>query len=76
MPDPPLVVVADPIDRSAIAHLRGGPCTVVDASAEPSGLPEALGSAWGLIVRSRTKVDRKLLAAAPELKLVARAGVG
>jgi D-3-phosphoglycerate dehydrogenase len=73
---PRVVVVADPIDGTAIARLRAGPCTLVDASAEPARLKESLADAWGLVVRSRTKVDRALLAVSPQLKLVARAGVG
>ncbi|MGA8664138.1 MAG: hydroxyacid dehydrogenase [Thermoplasmata archaeon] len=72
----PTVVVADPIDADALARLRAGPCQVVDASADPKGLKNHLPTAWALIVRSRTKVDRTLLAAAPLLKVVARAGVG
>ena len=76
MPEPPLVVVADPIDRAALDRLRAGPCRVLDASADPSSLPTALADAWALIVRSRTKVTADLLANAPHLALVARAGVG
>jgi D-3-phosphoglycerate dehydrogenase / 2-oxoglutarate reductase len=76
MPEPPLVVVADPIDAAAIARLRAGPCRVVDASADPKSLSGHLGEAWGLIVRSRTKVTADLLGKAPHLALVARAGVG
>ncbi|MGP8072850.1 MAG: hydroxyacid dehydrogenase [Thermoplasmata archaeon] len=72
----PTVVVADPIDSSALAHLRSGACTVIDVSADPKELKNHLATAWGLIVRSRTKVDRTLLAASPALKVVARAGVG
>jgi D-3-phosphoglycerate dehydrogenase / 2-oxoglutarate reductase len=76
MAELPTVVVADPIDAGALALLREGPCTVVDVSADPKQLAGRLPSAWALIVRSRTKVDRSLLAQAPSLKLVARAGVG
>ena len=76
VPEPPLVVVADPIDREAVDRLARGPCRVRDVSKEPAKLAEALGDAWGLIVRSRTKVTADLLAKAPHLKLVARAGVG
>ncbi|HYA11335.1 MAG TPA: hydroxyacid dehydrogenase [Thermoplasmata archaeon] len=76
MADPPVVVVADPIDRAAVETLRQGPCRVVDVSATPERLAEQLASAWGLIVRSRTKVTADLLARAPRLELVARAGVG
>jgi D-3-phosphoglycerate dehydrogenase / 2-oxoglutarate reductase len=70
------VVVADPIDAAAVARLRAGPCEVVDVSADPSKLAAVLPTAWALIVRSRTKVDRALIAAAPQLALIARAGVG
>ena len=72
----PTVVVADPIDADRPRAIARGPCQVVDASADPKGLKNHLPTAWALIVRSRTKVDRTLLAAAPLLKVVARAGVG
>ncbi|MCI4339191.1 MAG: hydroxyacid dehydrogenase [Thermoplasmata archaeon] len=76
MSEPPLVVVADPIDRAAFERLRAGPCRVVDASADPAALPGHLAEATALIVRSRTKVTAELLRAAPSLTLIARAGVG
>ena len=76
MADPPLVVVADPIDAAAVARLRAGPCRVVDASADPASLAGNLADAWGLVVRSRTKVTAELLGRAPQLSLIARAGVG
>jgi D-3-phosphoglycerate dehydrogenase len=71
-----VVVVADPIDKEALGRLKAGPCRVIDASADPSSLPTQLSEAWALIVRSRTKVTADLLARAPHLELVARAGVG
>jgi len=71
-----VVVVADPIDREALARLQSGPCRVVDASSDPASLAAHLDEAWGLIVRSRTKVTADLLAHAPRLEVVARAGVG
>lgn len=74
-PAPPTVVIADPIDPQAIATLRAGPCRVIDATAD-GALPAALPEAEMLIVRSRTKVNEALLAQAPRLTLVARAGVG
>jgi D-3-phosphoglycerate dehydrogenase len=78
MPDSslPLVVIADPIDAAAVEVLRAGPCRVVDATAGPEALEHALPEAWGLIVRSRTKVNATLLGNAPHLAFVARAGVG
>jgi D-3-phosphoglycerate dehydrogenase len=76
MPPERVVVVADPIDKEALGRLKGGPCRVVDASADPASLAAQLPDAWALIVRSRTKVTRDLLSHAPHLELVARAGVG
>jgi D-3-phosphoglycerate dehydrogenase / 2-oxoglutarate reductase len=76
MPGPPLVVVADPIAPGALARLEAGPCRVVDASADPASLAGHLAEAWGLIVRSRTKVTADLIGKAPQLALIARAGVG
>lgn len=70
------MVIADPLDPVALELLRAGPCRVVDASAGPEELAAVLPEAWGLLVRSRTKVDAALLARAPKLTLVARAGVG
>jgi D-3-phosphoglycerate dehydrogenase len=72
---PPVVVVADPIDADAIALLRSGPCRVVEATAEGT-LAGILPEAWALVIRSRTKVTADLIAKAPHLSLVARAGVG
>ena len=76
MAEPPLVVVADPIDPSALERLRAGPCRVEDVSAEPARLDAALADAWALVVRSRTKVTSARLERSPKLALVARAGVG
>jgi D-3-phosphoglycerate dehydrogenase / 2-oxoglutarate reductase len=72
----PIVVIADPIDPMALQRLKDGPCRVVDATADPAGLASQLTGAWGLIVRSRTKVTSALIGKAPRLALIARAGVG
>jgi D-3-phosphoglycerate dehydrogenase len=76
MTEPPRIVLADPVDRAARERLAGGGCTIVDVSGDPSSLPTAIGEAWGLVVRSRTKVTDALLAQAPKLRVVGRAGVG
>jgi D-3-phosphoglycerate dehydrogenase len=69
------VVIADPIDADAVKLLRSGPCEVVDATAE-AALAGALPDAWALVVRSRTKVTKEMMAQARHLTLIARAGVG
>jgi D-3-phosphoglycerate dehydrogenase len=73
----PLVVIADPIDGASIERLRAsGRCRVADVSTTPDALSAQLPEAWGLVVRSRTKVTAELLAKAPRLNVVGRAGVG
>ena len=72
----PIVVIADPIDPSAIARLDGAECRVVDASSGGRVLNAQLPEAWGLVVRSRTQVTAALIDRSPLLKLIARAGVG
>jgi D-3-phosphoglycerate dehydrogenase len=74
--EPPLVVIADPADPAALQLLAKGPCRVLDASGDPGTLPAQIGTAWGLVVRSRTKVTEALLSKAPQLRVIARAGVG
>ena len=71
------VVVAEPFDERGIALLeRAGIDVVSCIGASPCVLHEALRDARGLIVRSETRVDDRLLALAPRLEVVARAGVG
>jgi D-3-phosphoglycerate dehydrogenase / 2-oxoglutarate reductase len=75
--EPRLVVVADPLDAASVERLSSsGLCRVVDLSKTPEKLPELLPEVWGLVVRSRTKVTAELIAKAPKLAVVGRAGVG
>jgi D-3-phosphoglycerate dehydrogenase len=72
------IVVADDLPASAIDLLRAEKGWTVDA--RPGRTADALAAdlkdADALIVRSRTKVDTALLAAAERLRVVARAGTG
>jgi len=43
---------------------------------DPQALASALKDATALVVRNRTKVTAEIIAAAPKLKVIARAGVG
>lgn len=71
-----LVVCAEPIDGEAAAWL-GARCRVETAGpGEAERFAELLREADGLIVRTYTRVDEALLAAAPRLRIVGRAGVG
>ena len=75
--DAPRVLIADALSEHAAAAFRA---RGVAADAAPGLAPEALaariGAYDGLAVRSATRVTAELLAAAPRLKAVGRAGVG
>lgn len=72
------ILVPDNVNQRAIDILTAVPEFRVTA---PGGMARAetlaaVGSAHALIIRSATTVDEELLAAAPELRAIARAGVG
>ncbi|MEO6834807.1 MAG: phosphoglycerate dehydrogenase [Candidatus Tumulicola sp.] len=71
------VVVAEPFDDRGIAILERAGADVISCVGAPRAtLHAALHEARGLIVRSETRVDGDLLARAPRLEVVARAGAG
>ena len=70
----PVCVVAEPIADSGLELLRGA-CEVVEF-APGADLAAALAEAEALVVRSATKVDAALIASAPRLRVIGRAGVG
>ena len=71
------IIIADSLPPSAADLLRAEGWSV-DARAGRSAaeLQTDLATADGLIVRSATRVDADLIAAAPRLRVVARAGTG
>ena len=72
------IVVADNLPASALEVLRAEAGWDVDARTgrSPTDLAADLADAEALLVRSATTVDARLLAAAPRLRIVARAGTG
>ena len=72
----PVVLIADKLAQSTVDAL-GDSVEVrwVDGPDRPK-LLEAVAEADALLVRSATKVDAEVLAAAPRLQIVGRAGVG
>ncbi|MBI3491353.1 MAG: phosphoglycerate dehydrogenase [Acidobacteria bacterium] len=72
------IVVADDLPASALEILRAEAGWVVDARSgrQAAALAADLADADALLVRSATKVDLRLLEAAPVLRIVARAGTG
>jgi D-3-phosphoglycerate dehydrogenase len=72
------IVVSDELPESALDLLRGERGWLIDARSgrSPAELTRDLGDADALLVRSATKVTSDLLAAAPKLRIVGRAGTG
>ena len=72
----PVVLIADKLAQSTVDAL-GDAVEVrwVDGPDRPK-LLEAVGDADALLVRSATTVDAEVMAAAPRLKIIGRAGVG
>jgi len=71
------VVVADRVAKSGLDLLAQTPeIDVVDVAGKPAELDTAIAGAHALIVRSETRVTASLMARAPNLRVVARAGTG
>jgi D-3-phosphoglycerate dehydrogenase len=71
------VVIAEEIAPSALDVLAEAGLEAVNLAGSPrEALLDAIGEASALIVRSGTKVDAELMARAPKLEVVGRAGIG
>ncbi len=71
------IIVADNLPASALEVLQADGWSVdARTGRSPDELARDLADADGLLVRSATRVDAHLLAAAPRLRIVARAGTG
>src|SRR5213596_1469508 len=71
------VVVADRVAAGGLELLSKTPdFEVVDVAGNPAELDKAIAAAHALIVRSETRVTASLIARAPHLRVVARAGTG
>ncbi|HZG95200.1 MAG TPA: phosphoglycerate dehydrogenase [Mycobacteriales bacterium] len=70
------MLVAEELAPSAIEVLAGDFDVVHVDGADRSRLLPALADVDAVLIRSATKIDAEALAAAPRLKVVARAGVG
>ena len=72
------VLVADKISAKGVAYLRAQEgLEVVEAyGSSPEKMLKLVKDVQAIAVRSETKITREILAAAPVLKVVGRAGVG
>jgi D-3-phosphoglycerate dehydrogenase len=69
------ILIVDGLDRTAIQILKKAHQVEV-RELDPKGLLAAIPDVQALIVRSRTKVTKEVLARGTQLKVVGRAGVG
>ena len=69
------IVVAEPLSPAGLALLKEQPGWNVIV-ADPKTYAQHLGIADALLVRSAVKVNQEVLAQAPFLKVIGRAGVG
>ncbi|MCC6924527.1 phosphoglycerate dehydrogenase [Novosphingobium sp.] len=73
----PRVLISDKMDPNAAAIFRERGCEVDEITGEtPEQLIARIGDYDGLAIRSSTKVTPAVLAAATNLKVVGRAGIG
>jgi D-3-phosphoglycerate dehydrogenase len=71
------IVLAEKVSPATLAVFAAEPgWEVLTHDQLPDGLPAALADADALVVRSAVQVDDALLALAPKLRVVGRAGVG
>lgn len=72
----PTVVIAEKIAESGIETLQASCHVDLAIGIERDALLARLEDAEGLIVRSATQVDAEMIAAAPRLRVIGRAGIG
>ncbi|MBV8436398.1 MAG: phosphoglycerate dehydrogenase [Silvibacterium sp.] len=71
------IVLAEKVSPATLAVLQGEPgWQIVTHDQIKDGLAAEIADADGLIVRSAVQVDDALLASAPKLRVIGRAGVG
>ena len=75
----PKVIISDSLSEAAVQIFRDRGIDVdfqPDLGKDKDKLAEIIGNYDGLAIRSATKVTEKILAAAPNLKVIGRAGIG
>jgi D-3-phosphoglycerate dehydrogenase len=73
----PRVLISDQMDPNAAVIFRERGCEVDEITGlKPAELIDIIGKYDGLAIRSSTKVTQEILAAATNLKVIGRAGIG
>jgi D-3-phosphoglycerate dehydrogenase / 2-oxoglutarate reductase len=73
---PPRILVADPIAAEGISVLQEYGDVVVSPGLAPAELIDRVADCVALVVRSQTRVTAEVIAAAPGLRVIGRAGIG
>jgi D-3-phosphoglycerate dehydrogenase len=72
----PKILISDPVGVEGIELLQTKADVDVRIGMKPAEMVKIIGDYDALVVRSETKVDRKVIEAGKRLKVVARAGIG
>jgi len=72
----PVVLLYEPIHQKALEVLKAGAEVRMAASLEEDALLGQVADVDGIIIRANGRISRRLMQAAPRLKVVARHGVG
>ncbi len=72
----PKVLVTDNINETAVSILNGVCQVRYEKSLTPEALLEAIADVDAVMIRSASRITEEVLAKAPNLKIVGRAGVG
>ena len=72
----PRVLVSDPIGPEGVSLLETGAQVDVKTGMKPAELLDTVGAYEALVVRSETKVNREVIEAGKNLRVIARAGIG
>lgn len=75
IPQPPVVVQCEGLAQEAESWLRAR-CELIACSSDDARFFDVLARARGMVVRTYTRIDERLLDAAPNLEVIGRAGVG
>ena len=70
------IVLAEKVSPATLAVLKSEPDWTIVTHEQVTNLAAELADADGLVVRSAVQVDDALMAAAPKLRVIGRAGVG
>ncbi len=72
----PRILVADPVAEDGLAMLRRGGAVEVVTGLSETELAQRIQGVSALVVRSETKVTRRVIESADTLRIIGRAGVG